>query len=350
MITYADAQRLHLGHEYLERAYAAFGGTAAHYLRVYGDSTTVMAPSPTDPQRPRHSVDLILQRALRASGARNFVLVNHGNSGDRWDTFADPVPHIANGQTSTIFIKLGINDAGLGTDDASAIALLHSNMDARLTAIRAAMNGGLSKLSIILMGPNSTNDEPGRRDATFYELARAVYVEMARKHRCAYFDTYGFMPDSRPPAAGLYLDDPYNDGVRGIHPAGYHNNRIWGCAVDEFFGRGSMACLSQPDIVPLPLLAGWGNLGSDYAPATIYKDPSGRVFLDGMISGGQTAYGTVFAEIPGGYRPAKSNQFLTLGQQSPVGIHVAASGSMAFQTVANSVSTALGGISFMSAV
>lgn len=348
-MTYADYQRLHLGHEYLERTYQAIDQPANHIIRIYGDSTTVMAPSPTDPARPRYSVETVLQRALWAAGLPDYILVNHGNSGDRWDTFRNVIPDIADGQTSTIMIKLGINDAGLGDDYASAIAILCANMDCRLSAIRCAPNGDLTKLAIILVGPNSTNDVPGRRDAIFYDLARAVYVEMARKHRCAYFDSYGYMQDSRPPAAGFYLDDPYDDGVRGIHPAGYLNNRLWGSIVDEFFPRGAVACMARDPSVAVPLLAGWSNTGPGYAQARAFRDPHGRIFIDGMISGGATAYGTIFAELPNGFRPSVAHQFVTLGQSTFVGIHIAPSGKMAFQTVAQSASTSLGGINFMAA-
>lgn len=346
---YADSLHLHIGHEYLERVYQLLKAAGNQTFRIYGDSTTVMAPSPTDPMRPRHSVEDILRLSLWSVGIPNFVLVNHGHSGDRWDTFVDPVPHLVDGKTSLIFIKLGINDAGLGTDYESAVDLLSANMDARLAAIRSSANGALGKLAIILVGPNSTNDTPGRRDATWYEMVRPVYVEMARKYRCAYFDSYGYMQDSRPPAAGLYLDDPYNDGIRGIHPAGYHNNRLWGSLINEFFPREALACMASPPSAALTLYLGWSNTGPTYAEARAYRDPCGRVFVEGMISGGQATASTVFAELPLCFRPAVAHQFLTLGQLQPVGIHVAPTGKMAFQTAANALSTSLGGINFMAA-
>lgn len=350
-MTYADSSRLHIGNEYLERAYQFIGDPSLGNMtiRIYGDSTTVMGPSPTDPNRPRHSVNEILRHALWSAGVPNINIVNHGMSGDRWDTFVNPVPHLADSAAGLIIIKLGINDAALGADDEGAIEILRANMDVRLSAIRGSVNGDLTKLSIILVGPNTTNDVPGRRDATWYELVRPVYLEMARKHRCAYFDSYGYMQDSRPPAAGLYLDDRYEDGIRGIHPSGYFNHRLWGAMVDEFFGRGSVAIMARSPSVAISFSNGWSNVGSGYAEARAYRDPHGRIFIDGMIGGGNTAYGTVFAQLPVGFRPSSKHQFLTLGQQTPVGIHIAPTGHMAFQTVANATSTSLGGINFMSA-
>lgn len=354
-MTYADSHRLHIGHEYLERAYQFIGNPSLGNMTVpvYGDSTTVMTPSATDPNRPRNSIDEIVRRAFWAAGVPNINIVNYGRSGDRWDTFRtapDSVEaDIADGSAGLTFIKLGINDAGLGTDDESAITILRANMDCRLGAIRGAVNGDLTKLSIVLLGPSTTNDEPGRRDETFYELARGVYVEMARKHRCAYFDSYGHMQDARTPAAGFYLDDPYNDCIRGIHPSGYFNHRLWGAMIEEFFPRSAVAIMARSPSVAIPLLNGWTNVGNGYAEARAYRDPQGRIFIDGMISGGLTAYGTIFAQLPAGFRPSKKCQFVTLGQQSLVGIHVDPNGYMAFQTVANALSTSLCGINFMSA-
>lgn len=341
-MTYADGLRLHIGHEYLERAYQFIGNPALGNMtvRIYGDSTTCMGPSATDPNRPRHSVNEIIRHALWDAGVSNFNIVNHGNPGDRWDTFINPIPHLADGTTGLMLIKLGINDAGLGTNYASAIDILHYNMGARLTAIRNAPNGDLTKLSIILVGPNSTNDVPGRRDTTWYELVRPVYVEMARKHRCAYFDSYGHMQDARPPAAGFYLDDPYNDGVRGIHPSGYFNHRLWGAMIGEFFPRGAVAVMSQSPSAAVALLEGWKNMGGLWAPvrASRMRD---IVSVDGMMCGGTTSPGTIWGRMPEGFRSNHKHQFVTLGQTGIVGIHMEPSGWLAFQTAAHATSTAV---------
>ncbi|MGI2031939.1 SGNH/GDSL hydrolase family protein [Rhizobium panacihumi] len=230
--TYANkVGRLHLGHEYLNRPfqYMALGqgalfGTFA--IRIFGDSTATDGYGNTKPGR-------VIGDALRARGIPNHVIHNHAVAGTTWADL-NALPY-AGGNNAALIFKYAVNDPGLGVTYKQAADVLRANMDAKLTAQRAA--AGISVQSIILMGPNSTSDSPNKRDERWYEMVRNVYVEMARKHQCAYFDTYGQFQDSRG-AAGIWMDDPYGDG-RAIHPASEMNSWVWGAMVDEFFGVGA---------------------------------------------------------------------------------------------------------------
>lgn len=226
--TYADNQRLHIGHEYMNRAYQYIRlgqGSPNGTLRidVHGDST-VQGGYGED-----ISSTTALTKALQAAGIPNLIVNNLGVSGTTWADLA----YTPAANKGLLIIKYGINDAALG------LAALMANMDAKLTSIRANANGNTTILSILLMGPNATSDSPQGRDERWYEKVRGIYVAMARKHQCAYFDTYGHFQDARG-AATRFLDDPYGDG-RGIHPIQAFNSVIWGAMVDEFFSRGQLA-------------------------------------------------------------------------------------------------------------
>ncbi|MDK4712980.1 SGNH/GDSL hydrolase family protein [Rhizobium sp. CNPSo 4039] len=228
--TYADIQRLHIGHEYLNRCYqyirlgqGASSGTMK--IVLFGDST-IQGGFGED-----QKAEVAISNALFNRGLPNHVIYNQGVSGTKWGDLS-ALSFLSNANALFI-IKYGINDAGYG------LAQLASDMDAKLSAIRAATHGGIDELAILLVGPNSTNDSPNSRDERWYEQIRGIYVAAARKHRCAYFDTYAHFQDSRA-ASTLWLDNSFGD-LRGIHPIQAFNARIWGSVIDEFFGLGTIA-------------------------------------------------------------------------------------------------------------
>ena len=228
--TYADNQRLHIGHEYLNRCfqYIRLGqGSPAGTMKIvlFGDST-VQGGYGED-----QKADVALSNALVNRGLPNHVVYNQGVSGTKWGDLS-ALSALTNGNALFV-IKYGINDAGYG------LAQLAADMDAKLAAIRAAAHGGLNELAILLVGPNATSDTPNGRDERWYEQIRGIYVAAARKHNCAYFDTYAHFQDSRP-ASTLWLDNSFGD-LRGIHPIQAFNARIWGAIVDEFFSLGQIA-------------------------------------------------------------------------------------------------------------
>ena len=95
---------------------------------------------------------------------------------------------------------------------------------------------------------------------------------------------------------------------------------------------------------PLPLLDGWVDYGEPYAGATVFKDSSGRVHVQGTIRDGTWG---LFARLPEGYRPtarlifsADNNGAVTRVDVTPEGHLLYAGGS----TVNGWIS--LSGISF----
>ena len=232
--SYSPQRTLHMGHEYIEAPYTYMalgqGSSGTFQVRIFGDSTATDDYGGALPSN-------VIRRAFQERGIPNFELFNEAVSGTAWDDCNAVASLTSN--TALIFLKYGVNDPANGVDLESRLAALYTNMDTVLSGIRADADGDLASLAIILVGPNSTSDTPNNRDEQWYEKVRGIYVAMARKHHCAYFDTYGQFLDSRP-AANIYMDDPYADG-RAIHPTNQFNARIWGKIMDEFFSRGQIA-------------------------------------------------------------------------------------------------------------
>ncbi|WP_206531576.1 pectate lyase family protein [Affinirhizobium pseudoryzae] len=232
--SYAGLTNLHAGREYLERLYAylALGqGNPLGTFRatIFGDSTATNDYGPVTPTA-------VLQTAIADKGLPNFILANQAVGGTSWADL--DVSAYLGGINALHIYSYGINDASGGSLE-NRLANLHATMDAKLTAIRAAAGGGIGSLSIVLKGPNATSDSPNGRDERWYEKIRGIYLTMARKHKCAYFDTYGEFLDARD-AAGIFMDDAYGDG-RAVHPINQFNARIWGAFCDWLLPRSSVA-------------------------------------------------------------------------------------------------------------
>jgi lysophospholipase L1-like esterase len=242
--TYADRDLL-VGREYLYRAFRRLslgpaGGTAQLKMFVYGDSTVegyVAAPASI---ATGFLVQNLLPVLFAQQGVHNVSVTNRGVSSTSW-THLDAIPDLG-AATDLIIIKYGIND-GVPTTGVTTIKQRIDRMSAlirsKLAAIRADAFGDLDSLSILLVGPNSTNDTPNGRNEEWYEQVRNVYVQAARDYQCAFFDTYAYMRDARA-APLLWMDEPWADG-RTVHPLDVANVWIWGKVIGECFPREEVA-------------------------------------------------------------------------------------------------------------
>ncbi len=229
--TYADVPgRYVYGEEYLDRVMqrlklGASGSSGQIGCFLYGDSTVAGG------YMSMSTVDLV-KRLFHVRGIGNIAVTNRGVAGttvSSLNVLADLAP-----TTDLAIIKYGINDGG--NPDGTRLATFQTTLDAKLTAIRAAANGGRGNLAIVLVGPNATSDTPNGRDERWYEQLRGIYVEAARKHKCCYVDAYAYMRDARG-GATVGWDDPYSDG-RAIHPTDSVGARIWGLVVDAIIPNG----------------------------------------------------------------------------------------------------------------
>lgn len=227
---------MHCGKQFLSRIWKRFAlgqSSSLGTLRwdAYGDSTVSGGQGESVP----FNITSLVPFLLKSKGLGNVVFTNRGVGGTMVNAL-DAIPNLSN-LSDIISIKYGVNDGGnpLGT----RLATFAETLDAKLTEIRAHPFGGLDVLSIVLMAPNSTNDSPAQRDERWYEQLRGIYIAAARKHNCAFYDTYAYMPDSRE-AAGDWMDDPFGDG-RAIHPWDQMQSWIWGGLIDWMFPTAEVA-------------------------------------------------------------------------------------------------------------
>ena len=251
--SYADKHKIAIGKEYLSRLYSTLNTAASVSVFAYGDSTIA-----GDSQSTFSLLQNLLPAQARRRGLQCVLNVtNRGVAGTNVSSL-NAVPDLGT-NTVLLIIKYGINDGSL--TESSRLATFATTLRAKLAAIRAASNGAESQVSILLVGPNSTSDTPNGRDERWYEQLRGIYVQAARDYKCAYFDTYAFLRDSRS-AATLWMDNPFGDG-RAIHPTDIGHQWIWGGIFDWLFGFGETAWLRRNH---------FANLGSAHGvglPATL---------------------------------------------------------------------------------
>lgn len=198
-----QANGLYWGREHLSAFWrqASANGTIAAY--VYGDSTVEQSGAYTVP------CHTMIKQAAWGAGINKITVTNRGASGTSWSDLS-ATGDLAS-TTKLMVIKYGINDAVKG----SALATIAADARTKLAAIRAAANGDIESLSILLMLPTSTYRPSTGQDAKWYEPLRNLYIQLAQEYQCAVFDTYAWMQDTTT-AAGFWLDD-LGSG-EGIHP------------------------------------------------------------------------------------------------------------------------------------
>jgi lysophospholipase L1-like esterase len=220
---YGDTFRISYGQQYLYRIYERFRLGQQAQVFLFGDSTVQGGNG----ELPEFSTGQLVFEMFSASGL-NVNVINRGVAGTSVYQM-NAIPDVSN--TSDLFvIKYGINDPGTpGTGD--RLTNFATALRTKLSEIRN--NSGMNTLSIILVGPNSTNDTQHNRDALWYEKLRGIYMQAAKDYKCAYLDTYGYMSDVKG-TAGYAMDNPFGNG-QGVHPMNTMQCWIWGAFINEFF-------------------------------------------------------------------------------------------------------------------
>jgi lysophospholipase L1-like esterase len=234
--TYADNAKQVIGKEYLYRVYKRLevddANTMSLKVFLYGDSTVAGGNGESN----WASTGAIIKDLYNKKGLKTaLTLTNRGVAGTRI-TDMNAMPDLSD-TTDLFIIKYGINDGY--NNEQTRLTVFATALRNKLKEIRQSNFGSVERLSIVLVGPNSTSDTPNGRDERWYEQLRKIYVKAARDFKCAYIDTYAYLKDSRN-AAGLWMDNPYNDG-RAIHPLNLMNCWIWGLVIDSIFGTTETA-------------------------------------------------------------------------------------------------------------
>lgn len=246
--SYADKHKYCFGNEYMYAYYHATrtdNATPGGLLKcvLAGDSTMHGGNGEPIDYRP----DVLLSEMFRLNGVPNIGVFNRAIPSTSWGDM-DIISDLG-ATTRLLMIKYGVNDA-FGPKDQRHQNMVNA-MRAKLQEVRSQPFGGIEWLSIILVGPNSTNDSPNMRNEEWYESIRGIYASIAREFKCVYFDTYAYLRDSRI-AAGLWMDNPFNDG-RAIHPLSEMNLWIYGRLFTEILSPSMIDKISLNSKVNLPL-------------------------------------------------------------------------------------------------
>lgn len=268
---YGNQFKVSYGHEYLYRVYKRMELGQQAQVFLFGDST-VQGGNGED---AAYSTGTLVFDMFQAAGL-NVNITNRGVAGTSWYQM-DAVPDIS--ATSDLFIiKYGINDGGTpGSGD--RFANYAASIRSKLAQIRSTTNGGVNTLSIIVVGPNSTNDTQHNRDALWYEPQREIILQACRDYQCAYFDTYGMMPDVKN-AAGFAMDNPFSNG-QGVHPMNTMQSWIWGNVLNTFFSAYATEKYRSNNFLNVSSSAGTPNVAT---VLTNYK--KGTSFYRVTVAGG----------------------------------------------------------------
>lgn len=246
--SYADKHKYCFGNEYL---YAYYHATRTDNATPDGVLKCILAGDSTlhggNGEPPDYKPEVLLSEMFRLCGLPNIMVLNRAIPSTSWVDMS--VVSDVGAQTRLMLIKYGVNDA-FGPKESRHYNMANA-MRAKLQEIRSQPFGGVEWLSIILVGPNSTNDSPNMRNEEWYESIRGIYASVAREFKCAYFDTYAYLRDSRT-AAGLWMDNPFGDG-RAIHPVAEMNMWIYGRMFNELLSPAMLLKMSLNSMVNLPL-------------------------------------------------------------------------------------------------
>lgn len=233
--TYADKNQVGIGREYLNRCFQYFGlgqnapaGTLKMYL--YGDSTVAGGNGESAPFK----TETLLGTIFSAKGLPNVFITNRAISGSQISAHtAQAVSDLSN-NPGLYILKSFINE---GTQTlATRLNDTRIQLENFLNSVRSAPGGSEGALSIIVMGPNATNNTRFQRDAFWYEQLRGMIVATCRKYNAAYFDTYQALQDVLNASTVLYMDQPYPDRpLDSVHPLNAMQAQIWGMLINWIF-------------------------------------------------------------------------------------------------------------------
>jgi lysophospholipase L1-like esterase len=230
---YADKHKYAIGHEYLGKVYKRLEIDGQLTIHLHGDSTMAGGNG----ESAAFSTASIIRTILANKGLSNVNVINYAVGGTRFNDVAAQL-HIdatAGNSTDLLIIKDGINDMGTGSP--TRIDDMTTALRTLLSGIRNGTNGSLDKLSIILVGPNATNDIPNGRDEKAYEQLRGIFVQAARDYQCCFIDVYAYLNDCWG-MANFTMDSPFPaNPTIAIHPLNVMQTWLWGFILDYAFGQ-----------------------------------------------------------------------------------------------------------------
>ncbi len=285
------------GNDYaLKAAINAAGGGSTFNAFFYGDSTVATSANggiPGDPYTP----DVLLAQHIRTHGGARAIgtFTNRAVGGANWSN-ANPVPDLGT-NTKLMVFKYAVNHVS-GQDVLAEI----NAMRTVLANVRAQANGAWDKLTIVLVGPNSTHDTAGGRTSYWYERLRNAYVQAAWDYGCVYIDLYGLFPDSTR-WAGFYADTP------AVHAQTLLTQQMWAYVGNALLPSGGLQVSTGARWVSPTMQNSWTGYDNGFQTMRLSLNEDGKIYVVGGATppGGTITAGQVFATAPNvNYRSARS--------------------------------------------
>lgn len=207
---------LEFGQEYLYAWLNALNSNAEFKVLFTGDSTTGYYNGTAN------GLKEIFQSCMTKAGFSNGTYVNRAISGINATTWVNSYLAGDIAEAPTLYIiRHGFNNDA-GETEAEMAANFRTQMVTALERIRASLP--VNQCSIILMTPNTSDDDANHRGQSMKKLLDPIVRQLARTYGCGFIDTFRTWYDPGQYADPMY-DNPYGDG-RSIHPNGLMNRVI----------------------------------------------------------------------------------------------------------------------------
>lgn len=246
------------GQEYLGSFYTKLRDGSSFKVLLEGDSTFEYYKGTSD------GIDTMVRQNFEKYGYTNGTFINNAVSGSTasdWATGSRITTDI--GLAPDLFIiRYGFNNES-GDTDAQRAANFYSVMRTALTTIRASLP--VSTCSIVLMMPNSSNDDAHNRGLSMKKALEPKVRDLCREFGCGFIDTFRLWYDAGALASNMY-DNPFGDGTH-VHPNGLQNRNIASVMFDfvcpETFRTVNNGGSSLSNVFKLPDIATPTNILTD---------------------------------------------------------------------------------------
>lgn len=207
---------LTFGQEYLYAWLNALNSGSSFKVLFTGDSTTAYYSGTSN------GLKEILQSCMERAGYSGGSYVNRAVSGINASTWLSTYLAGDIAEAPTLYIiRHGFNNED-GTTEEEMAEAFRTAMVSALSEIRA--NLSVTQCSIILMTPNTSDDDPNHRGQSMKKKLDPIIRQLARAYGCGFIDTFRLWYDPGTYADPMY-DDPFGDH-RSIHPNGLMNRVI----------------------------------------------------------------------------------------------------------------------------
>lgn len=176
---------------------------------VFGGDSTMYGTSILD---EKYKIPNLSKAFLNNCGYVRFTAINAGHEGKQTSDWLSTYLDLDMSQNPDVYFwHYGLNDGARPIE--TRLEDFTNDLIEGLTNMRAVKT--VDQMSVVLMMPNSANDDTYNRNAEWLEAIYPVIKQAARDFQCCFVDTYHYLLDS---TNVTWQDTPMGDGTTHIHP------------------------------------------------------------------------------------------------------------------------------------